>query len=250
MVETVTTTSGLAALACERVSSGWGATQVVNEVSFELPQGETLAVLGRNGVGKTTLISTVAGRADIKSGVIRLVGEPIQNLPRYSRASRGIGLVPQEREIFPSLSVQENLEVAARSRGRGGDQWTLSKVFDLFPRLHERRSIGGTRLSGGEQQMLAIGRALMGNPSVLLMDEPMEGLAPVIVDLIVAAMQRIRSESGVAILLVEQHLDIALEMTNRLLVMDRGAIIFDGADGTRAIDRGFIESLIGVDVLV
>ena len=238
------------ALACDRVSSGWGATQIVNEVSFELPPGETLAVLGRNGVGKTTLLSTVAGRADIKGGVIRLQGEPIHHLPGYSRASRGLGLVPQEREIFPSLSVEENLAVAARSRGRGADQWSLARVYDLFPRLRERRSIGGTKLSGGEQQMLCIGRALMGNPSVLLMDEPMEGLAPVIVDVILAAMKRIRAESGVAILLVEQHLDIALEFTNRLLVMDRGAVIFDAADGTRPIDRGFVERLVGVDALV
>jgi branched-chain amino acid transport system ATP-binding protein len=241
---------GSVALACEKVSSGWGPTQVINDVSFELPLGETLAVLGRNGVGKTTMISTIAGRADIKSGVIKLGDEPIQRLPGYSRASRGIGLVPQEREIFPSLSVQENLVVAARNRGRGASEWTLAKVFDLFPRLRERRSIGGTKLSGGEQQMLSIGRALMGNPYVLLMDEPMEGLAPVIVDLIVAAMKRIREESGVAILLVEQHLDIALEFTNRLIVMDRGSIIFDGANGARQIDRGFIESLIGVDALV
>lgn len=238
------------ALACEYVSSGWGATQVINDISFELPMGETLAVLGRNGVGKTTLISTVAGRADIKGGIIRLGQEPIQNLPRYTRAVRGIGLVPQEREIFPSLSVEENLLVAARSRERAADEWTLARVFDLFPRLQERRNIGGTKLSGGEQQMLSIGRALMGNPSVLLMDEPMEGLAPVIVDLIVAAMKRIRAESGVAILLVEQHVDIALEFTHRLLVLDRGAVIFDGADGTRAIDRHFIESLVGVDALI
>jgi branched-chain amino acid transport system ATP-binding protein len=237
-------------LTCDRVSSGWGATQVVNGVSFVLPPGETLAVLGRNGVGKTTLISTVAGRADIKSGLIRLGDEEIQSLPRYSRAARGIGLVPQEREIFPSLSVEENLSVAARTRKIGADPWTLSRVYDLFPRLAERRSIGGTKLSGGEQQMLSIGRALMGNPTVLLMDEPMEGLAPVIVDLIVAAMKRIRSESGVAILLVEQHLDIALEFTNRLIVMDRGAVIFNAADGKHPIERSVIEGLIGVDGLV
>jgi branched-chain amino acid transport system ATP-binding protein len=238
------------ALACERVSSGWGATQVITEVSFELPAGETLAVLGRNGVGKTTLMSTIAGRADIKGGVIKLAGAPIQNLPRFTRAARGLGFVPQEREIFPSLSVEENLAVAARRRGRNANEWTLSRVYDLFPRLQERRSIGGTRLSGGEQQMLCIGRALMGNPSVLLMDEPMEGLAPVVVDLIVDAMKRIRAESGVAILLVEQHVEIALEFTSRLLVMDRGAVIFDAADGKRPIDQQFIESLVGVDALI
>jgi branched-chain amino acid transport system ATP-binding protein len=235
------------ALVCEHVSSGWGATQIVNDVSFALPPGETLALLGRNGVGKTTLLSTIAGRADIRSGLIELDGRPIQTLPRYARAARGIGFVPQEREIFPSLSVEENLSVAARSRGR--DAWTLKKVYDLFPRLKERRGVGGTKLSGGEQQMLSIGRALMGNPTVLLMDEPMEGLAPVIVDLIVAAMKRIRAESGVAILLVEQHVDVALEFTNRLMVMDRGSVIFDGSDGTRPIVKHAIESLIGVDAL-
>jgi len=250
MGDTNATKDSAGALSCEMVCAGWGETQVVTDVSFVLPAGQTLAVLGRNGVGKTTLISTVAGRADIKSGTIRLAGEPIQDLPRYTRAARGLGLVPQEREIFPSLSVEENLLVADRSRGRGADAWNLKRVFDLFPRLRERRAIGGTKLSGGEQQMLSIGRALMGNPSVLLLDEPMEGLAPVIVDLIIDAMKRIRAESGVAILLVEQHLDIALEFTDHLLVMDRGAVIFDSADGTRPIDRKFVEGLIGIDMLV
>jgi branched-chain amino acid transport system ATP-binding protein len=240
---------GISSLVCERVSAGWGATQVITDISFELPAGEILAVLGRNGVGKTTLLSTIAGRADLRSGEIKFAEASIGALPAYSRASRGIGLVPQEREIFPSLSVEENLLVAARSRGADTNEWTLSTVFDLFPRLKERRRIGGTKLSGGEQQMLAIGRALMGNPSVLLMDEPMEGLAPVIVDLIVSAMKRIRTESGVTILLVEQHLDIALEFTNRLLVLDRGSIIFDAADGRHEIDRTFVEGLIGVDVV-
>jgi branched-chain amino acid transport system ATP-binding protein len=239
----------VASLTCERVSAGWGATQVITDVSLVLPPGETLAVLGRNGVGKTTLLSAIAGRADLRSGVIRLGSEQIGALPPYSRAALGIGLVPQEREIFPSLTVEENLLVAARSRGRGADAWNLVRVYDLFPRLQERRGIGGTKLSGGEQQMLSIGRALMGNPSILLMDEPMEGLAPVIVDLIVSAMKRIRAESGLAVLLVEQHLDIALEFTNRLLVLDRGSVIFDGTDGTQPVDRNFIEGLIGVGVM-
>ena len=242
--------NGVVSLTCEHVSAGWGATQVITDVSFELPPGETLAVLGRNGVGKTTLLSTVAGRADIKSGTVRLGTESIVALPPYSRAARGIGLVPQEREIFPSLTVEENLLVAARRPGRGGDKWSLARVYDLFPRLQERRRIAGTKLSGGEQQMLSIGRAMMGNPSILLMDEPMEGLAPVIVDLIVGAMKRIRAESGLAILLVEQHLDVALEFTNRLLVLDRGSVVFDGADGTRPVDRGFVEALVGVGINV
>ncbi len=228
----------------------YGNSRALQGINLKIETGKFMAVLGRNGVGKTTLISTVAGRANIKSGAILLSGAPIHDLPRYTRAARGLGLVPQEREIFPSLSVEENLLVAGRQRGRGAVAWDLDRVTDLFPRLRERRSIGGTKLSGGEQQMLSIGRALMGNPSVLLLDEPMEGLAPVIVDLIIAAMKRIHSESGVAILLVEQHLDIALEFTNRLLVMDRGAVIFDGSDGTHPIDRAYIESLIGVDVLI
>src|SRR5882757_7292812 len=147
----------VASLSCERVSAGWGATQVITDISLKLPPGETLAVLGRNGVGKTTLLSVIAGRADLRSGVIRLGSEQIGALPSYSRAALGIGLVPQEREIFPSLTVEENLLVAARSRSRGADAWNLVRVYDLFPRLQERRGIGGTKLSGGEQQMLSIG---------------------------------------------------------------------------------------------
>jgi branched-chain amino acid transport system ATP-binding protein len=243
------TTNIRAALICDRISAGWGATQIITDISFTLPLGETLAVLGRNGVGKTTLLATIAGRADLKSGSITLDGEAITDRPPYARAARGIGLVPQEREIFPSLSVEENLRVAARSRGHGAEAWTLDKIYDLFPRLYERRRIGGTRLSGGEQQMLSIGRALMGNPSVLLLDEPMEGLAPVIVDLIVDSMQRIRAESGLAILLVEQHVDIALEFTSRILVLDRGSAVFDTSDGMRPVEQAHIESLIGVDVI-
>ena len=234
-------------LSCENLSAGWGATHVVSDVSFTIAPGQTLALLGRKGVGKTTLLSAIAGRADIKGGTIRLAGESVGALPAYVRSTRGIGLVPQEREIFPSLSVEENLKVAARGAKGGGDGWTFERVYDLFPRLRERHRLGGTKLSGGEQQMLSIGRALMGNPSVLLMDEPMEGLAPVIVDLILAALKRIRSESGAAVLLVEQHVDIALELTNRLLVLDRGQVIFDAANGEQAVDRSLIEGLIGVE---
>jgi branched-chain amino acid transport system ATP-binding protein len=232
-------------LVCQGLSAGWGDTQVLSGVSFRIPAGETLAVLGRNGVGKSTLISTIVGRAKFKGGVLSFGGKPLERLSTYVRAQFGIGLVPQEREIFPSLSVEENLTVAGRRRG-GDNEWTLERVYDLFPRLKERRSNGGNQLSGGEQQMLSIGRALMGNPSLLLMDEPMEGLAPVIVEQIVHAVHRIRRETALTILLVEQHVDIALEMTSRVIVLDRGAIVYDNSEAQRTPDRKEIEDLISV----
>ncbi|WP_213772258.1 ABC transporter ATP-binding protein [Bradyrhizobium sp. dw_78] len=236
-------------LSCDRLNAGWGATHVISNISFELPAGETLAILGRNGVGKTTLISAIAGRADVRSGTIKLAGQSIETLAPYVRAGLGIGFVPQEREIFPSLTVEENLTVAYRPARNGQSVWSLERIYDLFPRLKERRRLGGTKLSGGEQQMLSIGRALMGNPKLLLMDEPMEGLAPIIVELIVDSLKRIRKESGIAILLVEQHVDIAMEFTNRLIVLDRGAMIFNAADGQQAVERSFIETLVGVETM-
>lgn len=228
-------------LACDQLSAGWGETQILNRVSLRLPAGETLVVLGRNGVGKTTLLSALMGRATQKSGSISFRGRPIDRLPIHARSKLGIGFVPQEREIFPSLSVRENLKVAARPGA-----WTLKRVFDLFPRLEERQNNGGNQLSGGEQQMLSIGRALMGSPSLLLMDEPLEGLAPVIVDQLVAAIGRLQRESEMAILLVEQHVDIALQFSDRVVVLDRGAVVYDNSDGAAKPDRRTIENLVGV----
>jgi branched-chain amino acid transport system ATP-binding protein len=225
------------------LSAGWGDTQVISDVSLSLPAGEVLAVLGRNGVGKTTLLSAVMGRAVHRAGTIRLNGSAIERMPVYARSAAGLGFVPQEREIFPSLSVRENLLIAARPKPEG---WTLERVLDLFPRLGERLGNGGTQLSGGEQQMLAMGRALMGNPSVLLLDEPMEGLAPVIVEMLLAALRRLRQESDLAILLVEQHIDLALEFSDRIVVLDRGMVVYDNQDGVVAPDRGRIEALAGV----
>lgn len=236
-------------LSCDKLNAGWGATHVISNISFDLPAGETLAILGRNGVGKTTLMSAIAGRADVRSGAIKLAGQSIETLPPYVRAGMGIGFVPQEREIFPSLTVEENLRVAYRPARSGDSGWSLERVYDLFPRLQERRRLGGTRLSGGEQQMLSIGRALMGNPSLLLMDEPMEGLAPIIVELIVDSLKRIRKESLITILLVEQHVDIAMEFTNRLIVLDRGAVIFNAADGQQVVEQSFVEKLVGVETI-
>jgi branched-chain amino acid transport system ATP-binding protein len=174
------------ALTLRDVRAGYGETVVIEEIGFTLPERGSLSVLGRNGVGKTTLLATIMGHTTFHAGAIAYQGKPIEKLPVYERNRLGVGFVPQARDIFPSLSVEENLTVAARP-GR----WTLSRVYDLFPRLADRRRHWGNQISGGEQQMLAIGRALMGNPSLLLMDEPLEGLAPIIVELLLAALQRL-----------------------------------------------------------
>jgi len=232
-------------LECSGVVAGWGDTQVLSNVTFAVAATETLAVLGRNGVGKSTLLSTIIGRTTLRSGEIKLDGNSIQALPSYARARLGIGLVPQEREIFRSLTVEENLHIAQKPAMSGKELWTTARVFDLFPGLAERRRNRGDRLSGGEQQMLSIGRALMGNPSILLMDEPMEGLAPIIVDQLVTAVARIRSESSIAMLIVEQHVDIALEFTSRVIVLDRGAIVY--ANNTSDMPRrDQIDTLVGI----
>ena len=233
------------ALHCEALDAGWGDTQVLSDVSFSLPPGEVLAVLGRNGVGKSTLLSTVMGRATQRAGFLHMAGRPIDTLPVYHRARLGIGLVPQEREIFPSLSVRENLLVAHRP-ARDGAGWTLERVLDLFPRLGERLDNGGNQLSGGEQQMLSIARALVGNPSLLLLDEPMEGLAPVIIEQLIAALHRLREEGDLAILLVEQHVPIALQFTDRVLVLDRGTVVYDHAAGLSRPDVERIMELTGL----
>jgi branched-chain amino acid transport system ATP-binding protein len=210
-------------LTFERVSAGYGPTVILDDVSFSVAEGELVAVLGRNGVGKTTLLATAMGHTGMHAGEIRLSGETITRWPIWRRARRGVGLVPQEREIFPSLSVEENLTVA-----KNGTQWSVERIFDLFPRLAERRNNRGNQLSGGEQQMLAVGRALMGSPSLLLLDEPLEGLAPVIVDVLMTAFRRLRREEGLTMVLVEQHAKLALELAPRAIVLDRGRVAFDG----------------------
>ena len=215
--------NGKAGLVLEEVSAGYGETVVLEGISLAVSPGQTLAVLGRNGVGKTTLLATIMGHTRLHGGGIRFAGGEIGALPPYRRARLGIGFVPQEREIFPSLTVEENLTVAARP-----GQWTLTEVYDFFPSLAERRRNHGNQLSGGEQQMLAIGRALMGNPTLLLMDEPLEGLAPVIVDTLLAGLDRLKREDELALLLVEQHAKLALELAQIAIVLDRGAIVFTG----------------------
>jgi branched-chain amino acid transport system ATP-binding protein len=231
----------MSGLALEAVNAGYGETVVLEGISFALPPGGTLAVLGRNGVGKTTLVATIMGHTTLHAGHIRVADSEIGNLPPYRRARLGIGFVPQEREVFGSLTVEENLAVAARP-----GSWSLARIYDFFPGLAARRRNRGNQLSGGEQQMLAIGRALMGNPTTLLMDEPLEGLAPVIVDAVLAGLERLKREDDLALLLIEQHARLALEFAGEAIVLDRGRIVFAGP-GRELLDAPeLLEGLIGV----
>ena len=228
-------------LALAGVSAGYGETVVLEGIALDLPAGGSLAVLGRNGVGKTTLLATIIGQTRLRAGSIRFAGREIAALRPFRRAQLGIGLVPQEREIFPSLTVAENLDVARRP-GR----WSLDRIYDFFPSLAERRRHRGNQLSGGEQQMLAIGRALMGNPSLLLMDEPLEGLAPVIVDALLAGLDRLKREDNLAMLLVEQHARLALEWAREAIVLDRGAVVFRGPSSELLAAPERLDALISV----
>ena len=232
-------------LALRDVSAGYGETVVLDGLSVSLKAGGTLSLLGRNGVGKTTLLASVLGHTTLHSGRIEFDGQSIERLRTYQRVRLGIGYVPQEREIFPSLSVDENLTVAMRSEGRP-ERWTRERVYELFPRLAERRRNMGNQLSGGEQQMLSIGRALMSNPTLLLLDEPLEGLAPVIVDALIVALRRLREADGLAIVLVEQHARLALEFADRAVILDRGKIVYDGASRPLLDDPQQLSDLIGV----
>jgi len=212
--------------ACLEVSglvAGYGTTVVLEDISLEIPEQGSLAILGRNGVGKTTLLATIMGHTTLHSGSILFEGQAIEKLPVYERARLGIGYVPQTRNIFPSLTVEENLTVAAH----GGGDWSLDKVYDFFPRLLERRGNFGNQLSGGEQQMLSIGRALMGNPRLLILDEPLEGLSPIIVDALMKSIRRLLEDKLTAVL-VEQSARRALQSTQEAMVLDRGRIAWEG----------------------
>ena len=232
----------MSGLVLENVVAGYGETVIVEGVSLAVPPGGTLAVLGRNGVGKTTLLATIMGHTNLRAGRVGFADTDISRLASYRRARLGIGFVPQEREIFRSLTVSENLAVAARQ----GD-WSVDRVYDLFPSLAARSGHRGNQLSGGEQQMLAIGRALMGNPSLLLMDEPLEGLAPVIVDSLLAAFERLEAPGTIlAMVLIEQHARLALQFATQAIVLDRGTIVFSGHSGELLADSDRLRRLIGV----
>ena len=227
------------ALAVENLFSGYADTVVLEEVGFTLPERGSLAVLGRNGVGKTTLLASIMGHSTFHGGRIAYRGKSIERMPVHQRARLGIGYVPQTRDIFPSLTVEENLAVA----GRPG-RWSQKRVYELFPRLAERRSHMGNQISGGEQQMLSMGRALMGDPALLLLDEPLEGLAPLIVVSLLDSIRYLIREEGLTVILVEQSARLALGVTEQALVLNRGRIAFSGASAELLADPDRLAALV------
>ena len=232
-----------ALLALEGLRAGYGDAVVLDDVSLEVPEHGSLAVLGRNGVGKTTLIASIMGCTQTMRGTVKWRGADITGLPTHRRAKLGLGWVAQEREIFPSLSLEENLTVAERP-----GPWTLAAVYKLFPRLAERRGNMGNQLSGGEQQMLAMARALMTNPALLLLDEPMEGLAPIIVEELTTAIKTMIAEEGMAVILIEQHAELALSLTLDALIMERGAIVHRAPSAELLRDAATLDRYIGLRI--
>jgi branched-chain amino acid transport system ATP-binding protein len=229
------------ALELRHISAGYGETVVLEGIDLSLQRAECISVIGRNGVGKSTLLATVMGHTTLHQGDIVLAGQNINQMRVYQRVGLGLGFVPQEREIFPSLSVRENLQVGARP-----GEWTEERVYELFPQIRKRLDNKGNQLSGGEQQMIAIARALLTNPTILLMDEPTEGLAPVLVETLMAAMLRVRAESALSIILVEQNSRVALEFSERTVVMNKGRIVYDDRSAALRADPERLTRLVGV----
>ncbi len=235
-------------LAVQDLHAGHGAARVLHGVSLQVAAGETLVVIGRNGVGKTTLVETLMGLTQRHAGQIMFAGQDIGDWPPHRRNRAGIAWVPQQREVFASLTVAEHLQVLARP-----GSWDMARVFELFPRLHERRKHHGDQLSGGEQQMLAMGRALVTNPRLLLLDEPVEGLAPIVVLEMLAAIDKMqqggdgRGGNAMAILLVEQKYELALARSQRCLVLDRGAVVHSGESAALLAQPALIAQWLGVD---
>ncbi len=231
-------------LSIEKLRAGYGEAIVLNEVSLALAEGQALALLGRNGMGKTTLINSIVGVTRSIGGRINLDGHDISGLRPDQRAQAGIGWVPQERNIFKSLTVEENLTAVERP-----GPWTVQKIYELFPRLAERRRNLGNQLSGGEQQMLAVGRALILNPRVMLLDEPLEGLAPILVEELLAALRRIVRDEGMSAILVEQNAQKALGVTDRAAIIERGSVVYEGASADLLADRAVLERHLGVTAI-
>ena len=232
-------------LALDKVTAGYGESIVLEDVSFKMNEGDSLSLLGRNGVGKTSLLVTLMGLTRLHGGSIRWAGADIARVPTYKRSRSGLGWVPQERHMFPSLTVEEHMTVVARS-GAGAGPWNLQKIYQIFPRLLERRSNFGNQLSGGEQQMVAIARALMTNPRILLLDEPMEGLAPIIVQELVRVIRKLVQDEGMSVIVVEQHARLALSLTKRAIVLDRGRIVHDSDSASLLADNDKLDRLVAV----
>ena len=228
-------------LRVEGLRSGYGQAVVVQGVTLSLQQGRSLALLGRNGTGKTTLLNTLVGATQRHSGRITLAGQDISALPSHRRAEAGIGWVPQERCIFKSLTVEENLSAVARP-----GPWTVQRVYDMFPRLAERKTNMGNQLSGGEQQMLAVARALVLNPKLLLLDEPLEGLAPIIVEELLRSIERVVRNEGMSAIIVEQNPRLILPITERAVVLDRGAVVLEAASDSLLADPAKLDRWLAV----
>ncbi len=228
-------------LRVEALSAGYGEAVILSDVSLALAQGETLALLGRNGTGKTTLINTLAGATRQHGGSISLGDVALHRLAPHQRAAAGIGWVPQERNIFKSLTVHENLTAVARP-----GPWDPQRVYGMFPRLAERKGNLGTQLSGGEQQMLAVGRALVLNPRLLLLDEPLEGLAPIIVEELLRAIARITRDEGLSAIIVEQHPQAILAISHQAVVLDHGTVVHSGTAESLRESPELLDRLLGV----
>lgn len=228
-------------LVLDRVTAGYGESIVLEDISFSMKEGESIALLGRNGVGKTTLLVTLMGLTHLHGGQIHWEGQNIARVPTYRRAHAGLGWVPQERCMFPSLTVEEHLTVVARP-----GEWDLKKIYEVFPRLSERRMNMGNQLSGGEQQMVAIARALMTNPKILLLDEPMEGLAPIIVQELLRVLRALVKDKGMSVIVVEQHARLALSLTQRAIVLDRGQIVHSSDSQSLLDDNEKLNRLVAV----
>ena len=235
-------------LQIDSLSAGYGEAVVLHDVSLSLAEGHTLALLGRNGTGKTTLINTLAGATRMHAGRIMLGAAALHRMPSYQRAAAGIGWVPQERNIFKSLTVHENLTAVERPvrSGHAARAWTPERVYGLFPRLAERKTNLGTQLSGGEQQMLAVGRALVLNPRLLLLDEPLEGLAPIIVEELLKAIARITRDEGLSAIIVEQHPQAILAISHHAVVLDQGRVAHSGSAQELKAQPELLDRLLGV----
>ncbi len=228
-------------LEISHLSAGYGNAVVLGDVSLSVPEGQSLALLGRNGMGKTTLINSIMGVTKWRGGTIKLAGVDITKLRPEQRAHVGIGWVPQERNIFKSLTVEENMTAVARK-----GPWDVKRVYEMFPRLQERRTNMGNQLSGGEQQMLAVGRALVLNPKLMLLDEPTEGLAPIIVQELMAALSRIVRDEGLSTIIVEQHAQKILQVTQQAAILERGAVVYRGESAVLRHDDAVLERYLGV----
>ncbi|MBP1845840.1 branched-chain amino acid transport system ATP-binding protein [Rhizobium petrolearium] len=231
-----------APLEVKNLSAGYGPTRVIEDVSFSVPAGSRLALLGRNGMGKTSLLATLAGQTRRYDGQIRLAGVDIADEPSAARALAGLGYVPQTRDVFPTLTVEENLFVGLKGRPKDA----ISEAYEMFPRLKERRRNLGSQLSGGEQQMLSTARSILGQPTVLLLDEPLEGLAPVICEELMAAFSKLAQSGEMTILLVEQRIQSALDFADNVIILERGRIGWQGSPQVLAADHDVVERLLGV----